>query len=154
MGFESSSSFLRDSWERKVQQERGEDPLDKAVRVYTRMESIVAEHPELQSLMESVAKDVMRYISSIHMLSGQRREEGFDKDLVQGSDQARRLAHNSLVSVMQAFSRNLYQLGVDNAWMGGVVSSRDAVASWALNVSPFLERKLLAEQEEEDPIAV
>ena len=155
MGIDSGDPFLRDSWERSAQRERGVDSLDQAVRVYIRMEEIVAKHPELQSLMDSVSKDVLRYIASIHSMSSRQRQENFDKDLVQGSDQARRLAHDSLVSVMQAFSRNLYKMGIENDWMGDVVQSRDSIASWALNASLHIERKVLAdEQEEEGPIIV
>lgn len=149
MGLESSNPFLRESWERTVHHEKGEDPLDKALGVYIRIEQTAEKHSEFQEFKEALDGAVLDYLSSVNALARHWAEAGADPKETERSDQRRRFAHEALVSTINAFSRNLYRKGLDNEWMKDIVQNRDTVARWARQVASFIEGQQVPQEEEE-----
>ncbi len=149
MGFESSSPFLRDSWERVAQHERGEDPLDKALKVYAKIERVAREHPEFQDSKDALDKAVLDYILSVNTLTKHWEEGIIDRDEAQRADHRRRFAHEALISTLNAFSRNLHKGELDNEWLKDVVQNRNSVARWAREIAPFIEGQRVSEEEGE-----
>ena len=129
-----SDSFLRDSWKRKMEEEKGETQEDKDIGLYLRFQEDAKKHPELTPIVLELEAAIGKYASSVVRYSAAKIST--DMEEIESADQNRRLVHNSLIDVMNHLSREYRAVGIDNNWRGAIIGeSREELGDWALTVA-------------------
>lgn len=122
--------FLRDSWSKKVDAERGaESSEDTANKIFNQIESNAIHEKELTQIFEAVKKDILRYRSTIERLK-QFGNGGSSTKEIEEADQVRRMAHNRMVDDINLLSRQFRSKGMDNSWRREIGDTNEKIGSW------------------------
>ena len=129
-----SDPFLRYSWKRKVEEEKGQTQEDKDIGLYFRFQEDVLNHPELVPIFQELESAIGTYADSVVRYSAAKK--GTDLDAIKSTDNNRRLVHNSLIDVVNHLSREYKALGIDNNWRSAIIGeSWEELGDWALTVA-------------------
>lgn len=142
-----SRSFLRDRWEEKGRQERGEsDPTEarrqKDLGIYLDLRKETAEDPDLSAALANVEKAAVRYRATVNAFSKERiGDSEKDTAALTQSDVHRRLAHEVVIGEINVLSRLFKNAGRDNEWRREIGLEREDAGRWALNIAGLIYRK-------------
>jgi len=122
------------------------EELSRNEKVYSDMEKIVQNNPELKGYLLDIKKSVKRYVSTIDALHVLRMKKMVDKKAVGFSDSARKIAHDALIDNLNIFSRACVKAKIDNSWRREVGLDRKEITVWAVAVYDTVVEELNKEE--------
>lgn len=134
----SEDHFLKDLWEHKVEEEKGETQEDKDLGLYLRFFEDAKHYPTLGPVLVELKDKIISYARSVGRFS---QATTFDKEELVSADRHRRLIHNSLIDTVNQLSRKYNELGIDNSWRNDILNRRH-LGEWALAIA----KRVLGEQ--------
>lgn len=140
-------SLLSERFAEKEEQEERDYEKENAIDLYLDISGASRIDPELRKKFEDVENAVLRYNETLADFVELRRGRAESKLEAQGSDAARRAAHDALIANLNILSRSFAKRGLDNKWRDaigyGSSSERDRtqIMKWATYIGEFLTRK-------------
>lgn len=137
---------MAELWSNKAEEESGKSELDHSARLFLNIQSQSTQDPELRILFDALVSSIKRYENVKRSFISAKTEEfekadDIDKERIRNSDERRRIAHEALVSSLDALSRAFRKDGLNNEWRREIGLDRDAVAEWADHVSEIFPRQ-------------
>lgn len=145
--------FLHELWVDKAKEEAGESDVGgelttpemdfdrfgktSEVKLFKKIKSRAETDPNISEMVQMLEDSILRYYQTITELEVVSRTST-DKQIVQGADQARRNAHNTVIDNLNALSRYYGKMGIDNQWRSVIGLERTQVTTWVKSVAPYL----------------
>lgn len=125
----------------RYREKRQEQRLDAiAENILLEISQNTENNPELKEFFTEAEKAILRYAETVGTLAEVRLA---DLSLVESSDQARRIAHNSLVDSLNILSRQCRKEEVSNEWRRKIGEGHDEIGDWALRAAVFIRTETL-----------
>ena len=140
MVMSSEDPFLKEAWQRKVEEESGESPEKKSFELWERIQANSEKKEHLQDACADLKKSIIRYHKSISRLE-ETRGQAFEKEDIERADQDRRIAHDALIDKLNFLSREFVNANLDNRWRKEIGLDRDTAGMWAYNVGELLKKQ-------------
>jgi hypothetical protein len=146
--------FFGESWERKAKAEKGHEVPDEdrlatpeeelaqydespEISTYKNIESQSSFDNNSRELFSQVTRGILDYYRTMTALERVIAADGTNEE-VHNADQIRRVAHDSLISTLNAMSRYFGTNGLDNEWRSVIGLERTQVTTWVKKVAPYL----------------
>lgn len=150
--------FLKESWQRKAEGEKGlnteeNTPVgyEKDIKIFYELKKTINDlsgmdlNPEdegnLRVMYHEVLDGAQKYVARILGYNKAKNKERIDREEMAEADDNRTKAHDALIDNLNALSRYMRKLGIDNSWRRDIGIDRKEVQRWAQNVMYHLQER-------------